>query len=386
MRHSLRAPFRVAKLAAPFAAAVTVGLAITAGVTVGLAITAGPATASAAPRGTAPAADASAAGYTSRYACDLSRYGYTGSPVTATATLTLRGASQSATTVHAKTGLSAVALGGSATAEISVSPVSLPSSVAAKLKNLAGVQLRTLLGLRGAAEPNALLNGYATVGITSPLTRLWGNATGPLFFSKPGTAWVEPPASSLRFTPYRRSGSKITSLPSIICTASPGQATSITMTVTGQPVKAPVYACSYVLGDLFGDRFARQYTTPLPVSVTVSGTRTVGSTVAVTLSSPQAGLADPAPGAATELNFYADLLVDGTAPGLIQPQKTTKNADATTFTASARLKLTRKGTVKIFFPSRLLDTVFRTPGNRLDYFCTPAASAVPVALAFSVSA
>jgi hypothetical protein len=157
------------------------------------------------------------------------------------------------------------------------------------------------------------------------------------------------------------------------------------MTVTGQPVKAPVYACSYVLGDLFGDSFARKYTTPLPMGVTVTGTRKAGGTVTVTLSSPQAGLADPAPRAATELSFYADLLVSGTAPGLLQLQKTTKNADATTFAVSARLKLTKKGTVKIFFPRRLLDTVLRTPGNRLDYFCTPTASAVPVALAFSVS-
>lgn len=384
MRHSLRAlraPLRVATLATPFAAALTA--ALTAALAVGLTITAGPATASAAPGAAASASRPAAAGDTSRYACDLSRYGYTGSPVTATATLT--GTGSAPTTVPAKTGLSAVALGGSETVKLSVSPLHLPSSVAAKLTNLAGVQLRTLLPLQGAAEPNALLNGYTTVGITSPLTRLWGTATGPLLFSKPGTAWLEPAAGSLRFTPYRRSGSKITPLPSIICTASPGQSAPIAMTVTGKPVKAPVYACSYVLGDLFGDSFARRYTTPLPMSVTVTGTRKAGSTVTVTLSSPQAGLADPAPGAATGLSFYADLLVTGTAPGLVQLQTTTKNADAKTFTVSARLKLTRKGTVKIFFPSRLLDTVFRTPGGRLDYFCTPTASAAPVALTFSVS-
>jgi hypothetical protein len=380
MRHSLRAPFRVATLATSFAA-------LAAAVTVGLTIAAGPATASATPRAAASAAVPGAAGDTSRYACDLSRYGYTGAPVTATATLTLRGtsASPSPTTVPAETGLSAVSLGGSGTAEISVSPVSLPSSVAAKLTNLAGVQLRTLLSLRGAAEPNALLNGYATDGITSPLTKLRGSAAGPLFFSKPGTAWLEPPASSLRFTPYRRSGSKVTPLPSIICTASPGQSAPVTLTVTGQPVKAPVYACSYVLGDLFGDRFARQYTTPLPMSITVSGTRKVGSTVTVTLSSPQAGLADPAPGVATELRFDATASVTGNVPSVLELEKTTKNADATTFTVSARLKLTRKGTVKIFFPDRLLDTVFRTPGNRLDYSCAPTASAAPLALGFPVS-
>jgi len=80
--------------------------------------------------------------YTSQYACDLSRYGYTGPPVAMTGTIELdMGKDPGPTTVAATTGLAALFYDDAKNVNFRTSTITLPASVAGQLANADGVRL-----------------------------------------------------------------------------------------------------------------------------------------------------------------------------------------------------------------------------------------------------
>jgi hypothetical protein len=316
--------------------------------------------------------------YTSQYACDLSRYGYTGPPVAMTGTIELDTLKDPGpTTVAATTGFAALFYGDGKYVNFRTSAVALPAPVASQLANASGVMLTATVPARAAAAPAVSLAGSYTHVSGFPMTQLQGDADGPLFVSQPGTAWLEAPARSVVFTPYDGA----TPLPPVTCTTTATSATPVKITVTGRRSKAPVYGCASTYRVSF-------YKSPLPMTVTVAGTRSVRHTVTVTLASPDTGLGAPAPYVATEVKFTGSLPVTGAQPGRVVLRETTTkglSSPTATFTVPGLLRLTKRGTDRIGFPRRFVYTV--VIGSRKPvpvYTCTLAGGA-PAALTIKVS-
>ena len=317
--------------------------------------------------------------YTSQYACDLSRYGYTGPPVAMTGTIELDAVNAAGpTTLPATTGLAALFYDDGKNVTFRTSAVTLPASVANQLANASGVELTATLPARAAAAPAVLLFGSSVHVSGFPITQLQGGANGPLFASQPGTAWLDAPARPVVFTPYDGS----TPLPPITCRpTAAAKPAPIKITVTGRPSKAPVYECSSTFRVPF-------YRSPLPMTITAAGTRSAGHTVTVRLASPPAGLGAPAPYVATKLTFTGSLPVTGAQAGQVALRETTtKNVSnpGATFTVSGRLRLTKRGTDKILFPRRFVYLVFiRNVKTPIVYACSLASGTDPVALTLKV--
>ena len=128
---------------------------------------------------------------TSQYACDLSRYGYTGPPVAMTGTIELDTLKDPGpTTVAATTGLAALFYGDGKNVIFRTSAVTLPASVAGQLANADGVKLTATVTARPAAAPAVSLVGWSARVSGYPMTQLRGGANGPLLVSQPGTAWL----------------------------------------------------------------------------------------------------------------------------------------------------------------------------------------------------
>jgi hypothetical protein len=331
----------------------------------------------------------------SQYTCDLSNYGYTGPPVSISTTAMLG----SAATVE--TGFSPL-FGESGPVSLSTSVATLPASVASRLADLSRLTLQATIPVIGApaASPVAKIWGLTTSALlpVGPLTQLQVvNAVSTTFFSRPGTAWLRAPARSLLFTPYR----DYKPLPTISCAVVPGPVTPVKYTVTDQAstspsspgaassspsspspnpaspspspasptpaIPAPYYECASTY------RTAR-YGSPLPMSISASGVLRVGQVLTVTLSSPVAGLAAPAPDVATELTFTGTLPVTGAQAGQVKLSEATYDAANPTFTVSGRLRLTKQGTDTISYPREFVYTVYQQTYREAVFTCTRTAN------------
>lgn len=346
----------------------------------------------------------------SQYTCDLADYGYTGPPLTLTATSDVTATA----TAVAQTGFGPL-FSYSGPPSFSTSIAVLPASVASQLADLSKITMEATIPVFGApaASPEAKIFGsipdvYLPAG---PLTQLQVNdAADTAFFSSPGTAWLEFPARSLLFTPYRNG----TALPVIRCQAVPGVVPASEVTVTTAPVvtptgtasgtataatapaaaspaalpgqtapagpaaPAPAYGCTSTYR-------TPTYRTPLPMTITTAGVPAVGQTLTVSLSSPAAGLAAPAPGLAARLTFAGRLPVTGAQHGAVRLDRTTANAGSPVFTLSGRLRLTAAGTDVISYPRRFTYTVGLHGGEKAVLSCTLTASPTAPALTLTVA-
>lgn len=344
---------------------------------------------------------------TSQYTCDLSGYGYTGPPVGIAVSVNV---TESAIAV-AQTGFSQL-FSYSGPRNFSTTAATLPASVASQLANLSQVSVAATIAVRGTPAASTIARVYGTTDDaylpTGPLTQLQVvNAFDTAFYSTTGTAWLELPAASLLFTPYRDGKP----LPTISCTvvaggavsasevtvtdvtastaasaaagalasataaasalASPGTPASAAGAAAGAPTSAPTYECASTYR-------VPTYRTPLPMTVTTSGVRRVGQLLTVTLSSPGTGLADPAPGQATKLTFLGKLPVTGAQDSEVKLRETTVNAGSPMFAVSGRLRLAKTGTDTISFPRHFTYTVYlqHTNASRAVFSCAFAGSAV----------
>jgi hypothetical protein len=344
-----------------------------------------------------PAA-AAATAVVSEYTCDLSNYGYTGPPVSVVATAMLGSAAT------AETGFSPL-FGESGPVSFDTSVTTLPASVASQLANLDRLTLQATIPVSGApaASPVAKIWGVTTSALlpVGPLTQLQvTNAVSTTFFSRPGTAWLRAPAGSLLFTPYR----DYKPLPTISCAVVPGPVTPIKYTVTDQAspspsspspsspglaspgsaspgpsspsptpasltpaIPAPYYECASTYR-------TAHYGSPLPMSISTSGVLRVGRVLTVTLSSPVAGLAAPAPDVATELTFTGTLPVTGAQAGRVKLNEATYDAANPTFTVSGRLRLTKQGTDTITYPREFVYTIYQQTYKEAVFTCTRTAN------------
>lgn len=336
-------------------------------------------TATAAGAGTGLARPAAPAGqqhsFTAEYACDLSGYGYTGPAIDISATLKF------STPADATPGIQALYFGDGLHVFMSATAATLPASVAGQLTNIAEVDLRATLPVAGssAASPaTAIAGSSAGELLMSPLTQLPATTSaGTAWLSRPGTASLNAPPRSLVFTPARFTGKVLTDLPGITCTAARTSIVTVKVAVGGEAIRAPFYSCVSTYRPSL-------YRTPVPTAITVSGVRSAGHTVSITLSSPETGLADPAGTAATELKFSGSLPVRGAQAGQITLNETTRNAGAATFKVTGRLRLARSGTDRIYFPQRFVYTVF-VPTLKGVFTCSLATSPAPVALTLRVA-
>jgi hypothetical protein len=313
--------------------------------------------------------------FTTTYACDLSNYGYTGPAVDVSATV------EFSTPVDAATGIEALYFNHGLYMSMLTTTATLPASVANQLTNLAFVGLRATLPVAGspAASPTTVITGGSFGEVfLGPLTQLPGTIDGGnTWLSRPGAISLSALPRSLVFTPTKVIGKVETNLPNITCTTTPSSVVTVKVAVGGQAIRAPFYSCVSTYR-------ANPYRTPLPMTITVSGVRSVGHTVSITLSSPETGLADPAGTAASELKFSGSLRVRGAQPGQIALNGTTKNANAATFKVAGRLRLTRSGTDWVYFPQRFVYTVF-VPNLKAVFTCSLATSPAPVALTLKVA-
>jgi hypothetical protein len=119
------------------------------------------------------------------------------------------------------------------------------------------------------------------------------------------------------------------------------------------------------------------------MTVTTSGVGRVGQLLTVTLSSPDTGLGDPAPGQATKLTFTGKLPVTGAQDSQVKLRETTVNAGSPTFTVSGQLRLAKAGTDTISFPRQFDYTVYlqHTNASRAVFSCALAGSPGSPALA-----
>jgi hypothetical protein len=292
-----------------------------------------------------------------QYTCDLSDYGYKGPPVSIGATAIL------GPTATLETGFSPLFLE-SGPVSFATSTATLPASVAAKLTNLSKITLQATIAVSGApaATPVAKIWGTVPDALlpTGPLRQLQVvNAVDTTFFSRPGTAWLQAPAQSLLFTPYRNGSA----LPAINCAVVPRPATPVRYTVQGPASTAPVYECASTYR-------STPYVGPLSMSIDAAGTRRVGQVLTVTLSSPSTGLGDPAPNVATALAFTAKLPVTGAQVGEVALNETTPNAATPTFTVSGRLLLKKRGAVRISYPNHFVYTIYKQTYKKAIFTCT----------------
>lgn len=281
----------------------------------------------------------------SRYACDLSNYGYTGPPVDISASAVLGPAAT------LETGFGPL-FRDTGPVSFNTGAATLPASVASQLANLDRITLAATIPVSGtpAATPVAKVWGTVTAALlpAGPLTQLQVvNAFTTAFFSRPGTAWLTSPAPSLLFTPYR----EFRPLPAISCQVVPGRVVPVEYTVTGPASHAPVYECASTYR-------TTPYLTPLSMSITTSGVPQVGHVLTVTLSSPGTGLAAPAPGQATELGLTGKLPVTGAQAGQVPLNAMTGSTDNPTFTTSGQIRLTKPGTDRISYPRQFVYTVY----------------------------
>lgn len=313
--------------------------------------------------------------YTATYACDLSDYGYTGPAVDVSATVGF------STPVDATPGFGALYFDNGLNMWMTTGLATLPTSVANQLTNLDFVALRATLPVAGSptASPTTVIAGGSSGEIfTGPLTQLPGTIdTGTAWFSRPGTASLNVPPRSLVFTPSKVIGKVSTNLPSITCTTALNSIVTVQVAVGGKAIRAPFYSCVSTYR-------SNPYRTPLPMTITVSGVRSIGHTVSITLSSPETGLAAPAGNEATELKFSGSLPVRGAQAGQIALNETTRNAGAATFKVAGRLRLTRSGTDRIYFPQHFVYTAF-VPNLKGVFTCSLATSPAPVALTLKVA-
>jgi hypothetical protein len=328
-------------------------------------------------RPSAPAAPATAQEhtYTATYACDLSDYGYTGPAVDVSATVGFN------TPVDATPGFGALYFDHGLYMWMSTGLATLPTSVADQLTNLSFMGVRATLPVGGSptASPTTVFAGGSFGEIfMGPLTQLPGTlGTGTVWLSRPGTAWLNVLPRSLVFTPYGQVQPSLP-MPSITCTTAPTSILTVKIAVGGQAIRAPFYSCVSTYR-------TSTYRTPLPMAITVSGVRSVGHTVSITLSSPETGLAAPAGNDATELKFTGSLRVRGAQQGQIGLNETTKNTGAATFRVAGRLRLTRSGTDWIYFPQRFVYTVLVPNLKAAVYTCSLATTPAPVALTLKVA-
>ena len=309
--------------------------------------------------------------FTAQYSCDLSAYGSGIPPVKLSATVTVPRRAQTRFAVPITLKTTSVALPSSVLSQLSgVVSFDLTATVAATES-----QLPTPVPLSGQNPVSGTLTGL-------PAATAQTSDTNPLVFFLPGTGKIQVPARTLTFTPHASAAA----LPAITCTTTATRRdipVTVTLGVIGRT--GPLYKC-VVTVDVQAVRIdIEEFLAHIPMTVTVSGNRTEGNTVTVTLV---AGVGGPFPPGATAVRFSADLPVLGAQPGRIAMSEPITDLTSAVTRASAKLRLTKAGTDRVLIPEKFTVT-FNVPSNGvqvpLAFTFTIKTSPVPVGVTLKVA-
>jgi hypothetical protein len=301
------------------------------------------------------------------YTCDLSRYG--------------PGMGAAAIAVTAKVGTS-WPVNQPDPITLDSDAISLPSAVTSKLTGVDSIVVASRVTAKHATKATIALAGLAPVDAASapgkvPATTTLGQVT---FAAKGGKGSVALPAHSITFTPMAGATAK----PVITCTTSTA-AQDVTITVGA--VSGPFYHCTTTVTNASPVDAAG----PAPLTITETGTKKTGDSLTISLTSSHiAQLVSTVASSVTgetldNAAFSADLAVTGAQRGTVHITKSITNLTATTLSASAKLKLTKAGTVKVGIPSKFGISLSASGNVALDLACTLVTRPAPVALTLTVT-
>ena len=260
--------------------------------------------------------------------------------------------------------------------------ITLPAAVTAKLSHVDSIVIASQVTAKDATKATIALAGLVSTDATSapaeiPAITSLGQVT---FAAKGSNGSVALPAQSITVTPMAGT----TAEPVITCTtATAAQDVAITV----GDASGPFYHCTSTVAGQSPDQSAG----PVPLTITETGTKKTGDSLTIGLTSSNVASLISAAESATvgttldKAVFSADLAVTGAQSGTVHIAKTITDLSATTFSASATLKLTKKGTVKIDIPSKFGLALSASGTVVLDLACTLVTTPAPVALTITVA-
>jgi hypothetical protein len=271
--------------------------------------------------------------------------------------------------------------------EFTNSEVTLPSQVSSQLTGVGSMTLAASVTAQNATQSTVTLSGPTLTTLPNPPTTIPQTlVAGQVTFPATGTGALELPPQTIVVTPM----ASTTAQPAITCTT---QTAATAASVTVGAASGPFYNC---VATVQGTGVGAAGTTsgPIDMTVTASGTKQVGKTVTVKLSSDGvAALIDSLAAGVTQLTgvqiskvtFASALAVKGPQPGTLHASATVTDFTATSFSASKALKLTKSGTTTVDIPSTWSLAFFVSTTDAIDIACTLVTTPAPVGLTLKVS-
>jgi hypothetical protein len=306
---------------------------------------------------------------TADYTCDFSRYGSGIAAATVSVTAGIR-------TPWPVNQPDDIALSNDA--------IALPSAVTSQLAGVDSIVVASQVTAKHATKATIALAGSAPVDAASAATEIPSITTlGQVTFAAKGTdGSVALPAQSITFTPMEGATAK----PVITCTTSTAAHDGA---ITIGAASGPFYRCTTTVAGQSPDVSAGL----APLTITETGTKKTGDSLTIgitssdvaSLISTAGSLVAAAGGTLDKAAFSADLAVTGAQSGTVHITKTVTDLTATAFSASAKLKLTKKGTVKVDLPSKFGLALSASGTVVVDISCTLVTKPAPVALTLTVA-
>jgi hypothetical protein len=321
---------------------------------------------------------------TASYTCDFSKYENTANPtIPATTDVNFDATVQTSWPVNIAQDVPLV----------NEAAITLPTAVSSQLTGVDDFTVTASAATTNASTASIAFSGDGPVTSTSAPTEVPPVvADGPVTFPKKGTGVVELPAATITITPVMGAATKLPrAKPAITCTTT--QATA-GVSVTVGNASGPFYTCLTTVG-VDGSFSTSTNSGSVDMTVTESGTEQAGQAVTVTLSSD--GVAVLTGALMTELNvltgaqsaqaaFTSSLAVSGAQSGTLTVPATLTNLTATSFSASASLRLTKAGTVKVAIPGTWSLDLFSGTTAGIDVACTLVTTPAPVGVTVTVTA
>jgi hypothetical protein len=306
------------------------------------------------------------------YACDFSGYG-TGIP---SATMSATFAYPSSWPVNQPMNVG-----------FSVNSVTLPSQVSGALTGVDSMTIAATVSEGNTTQKTIALSGPTSATLPNPPTMIpQTSVLDQVTFSAKGTVELDLPAPTIVVTPMAGN----TAQPAITCTT---QTAAKPEPVTVGTASGPFYNCVVTIGA--GGAGNTETTSGLnDMTVTESGTKQVGKTVSVKLSSDNiaslidvlaAELSQEAGVQVTKATVSAAMAVTGAQPGTLHPSATVTDLTAASFSTSKSLKLTKAGTTSVDIPATWRVDFFVKTTLVIDVACTLVTKPAPVGLALHVA-
>jgi hypothetical protein len=265
--------------------------------------------------------------------------------------------------------------------------ITLPSQVSSQLTSVNSMTIAATIAAQHATQATISLSGPTTATLPNPPTTIpQTDVFGQVTFPAKGTGVLELPAQSIVVTPMAGTTAK----PAITCTT---QTAATAQQITVGSASGPFYNCVTTVGT-GGPGNTETSSGLTDMTITESGTKQVGKTVTVKLSSDdvaalivavavEASL--QAKAQITKATFTAALMVTGPQPGTLHPSATITDPTATSFSTSEALKLRKAGTIKVDIPAAFRLDFYANTTDVLNVACKLVTTPAPVGLTMKVA-